>query len=1362
MYTKWSELIGLLVELLTTRSGSLTDTLVLSTTRLALGAFFLENLSSNSSVSSFSSPSGNSNEIQLNALHLTTTIFSQYPGHRGVILDELLQSIARLPTSKRNRVIYKVDGDDGSASISMFTALLQQLIQSLFSKKEKKEEEGIDSEKSNHTGADLKAVAQALKQQYEAALKVAFTFLNTFLRKCCGLTVGGQAVFSSDGDYRVLFEGLVADLMVTLHKPNWPAAQLLTQVLVKILITNITTTTQKGKGSAAGGSAQAHLNLRLASLDHLGTICSRFAKELSDVDGVKNEVKTSLNSILTGETENGGRGGDDVEDSDVSCELSKRKRRKKRKSSRNILDFLESDERMLKEIWKHLVRYCDEEKMLEQKNLLASIWLKEMEREMEVQSNQNREDDGESNGLVSLSNTEQLEAKVRAFMNLYATAANPNLEEDEYHVIDSKTSELIIRYLDISQNTTVKLFDSALGHIIAALSSTSNTTMRSRSMKSLSNILNHAKKENATALLARSDLQWAMKAALLDSSTSVREATIDLIGKFILSAQSEELVDKYYDIISERVLDTGVSVRKRVIKILRDICLTYPCYRKVPDICAKIIKRVNDDGEGIRKLVTETFTSMWFKEERDRPSILLKVASINHVVATVLTDRIGTEWLQQLLQNLFVAQNDQNKKKTVTEMALEEEDDSKSAQSVQQLQQVTSASSQIIEVLVSEILCGETSHANAAQSKSEILSAITTIWLFSKVCPNLLLNHISTLHPYLSTKCTTQLDIMVLSKVVQIIELVLPKLSNPSESLLTKIEEDLTKNILQNNAAVVGPCVSCLSAVIHKHSNNQTLAQDLFKKFFNVLDNYTQALSSNPDYLKQAGVRPRLLRALFTCGLFAKHFSFLEQKDQLYHILIRFVRQNQATADSPQARDTDVLLKALTGLGFMFERNPQFSLRQDTIEIYRSMLRCAYGSEEYQEMVQCQVLKNMTNYLSDEFNSEMNNTINWSKENLKSMSSEDGDANSLQSSIIQCYLGEVLRCTLSAIINVRRAAVNVIHIIHNGGHVHPLQLVPFLIAMSSDDDVNIRFRADHVLNEIERKYHGYVSMKSKVGVHLSYQLHSHSGRRGYRIENVNQSVPTSGSAPPASSTASSSDEKLITGRLATLYAVVANNRQSRRAFVTGLLKYFDMIGEASSSGFNDVMTSISIGRENVEEDQALLQQFVCDNIVWLPYSLWDEPLYILTQLELNLSILASNIQSQFKNILNLTDDDEDALDAKEDAKKDGVSQGVGSEEDDRPPDHQPPPGESDLSFTSDLKSYIPKPMPSILAVAELVKVLRAYYMLTWCKHLVRELYSINDLKVQDYSPNENQKVWDKQVHRRLVCVLCPVMLIVSK
>ena len=74
-----------------------------------------------------------------------------------------------------------------------------------------------------------------------------------------------------------------------------------------------------------------------------------------------------------------------------------------------------------------------------------------------------------------------------------------------------------------------------------------------------------------------------------DSSTMVREAAVDLVGRFIL--HDEELIDKYYKTITTRILDTGVSVRKRVIKILKDICLEYPSYHRIPEMCVKMIRR---------------------------------------------------------------------------------------------------------------------------------------------------------------------------------------------------------------------------------------------------------------------------------------------------------------------------------------------------------------------------------------------------------------------------------------------------------------------------------------------------------------------------------------------------------------------------------------------------------------------------------------------------------------------------------------------------------------------------------------------------------------------------------------------------
>lgn len=57
---------------------------------------------------------------------------------------------------------------------------------------------------------------------------------------------------------------------------------------------------------------------------------------------------------------------------------------------------------------------------------------------------------------------------------------------------------------------------------------------------------------NIFAIFLQTDMQNGVHGRLLDSSTSVREAAVELIGNFILSRP--ELVSQYYDMLSERIL----------------------------------------------------------------------------------------------------------------------------------------------------------------------------------------------------------------------------------------------------------------------------------------------------------------------------------------------------------------------------------------------------------------------------------------------------------------------------------------------------------------------------------------------------------------------------------------------------------------------------------------------------------------------------------------------------------------------------------------------------------------------------------------------------------------------------------------
>lgn len=49
----------------------------------------------------------NINELQLHALRLVSNIFGRYPKHRKLILEDILASLARLPSTKRGMRSYR-------------------------------------------------------------------------------------------------------------------------------------------------------------------------------------------------------------------------------------------------------------------------------------------------------------------------------------------------------------------------------------------------------------------------------------------------------------------------------------------------------------------------------------------------------------------------------------------------------------------------------------------------------------------------------------------------------------------------------------------------------------------------------------------------------------------------------------------------------------------------------------------------------------------------------------------------------------------------------------------------------------------------------------------------------------------------------------------------------------------------------------------------------------------------------------------------------------------------------------------------------------------------------------------------------
>lgn len=1261
VYNKMHELVGLLAELLSIQV--LTDTSVLHASSLGVAPFFVESVS----------------DLQLSALKLVTIIFTKYEKHRRLLLDDILASIARLPSSKRSLRTYRLNSED---HIQMLTALVLQLIQCVvvlsdnalsFSKSSKEDEEKKDEKRSSHVDADVFII-----NRYETATRIAGNFLTVFLNKCGSK---GEEI-----DYRPLFENFVQDLLATVNKPEWPAAELLLSLLGNLLVGHFS-----NKGS--------DMSLRVASIDYLGVVAARLRKDavssqckLSTIDQIIRDIKLEQQKDSD---------YDQIKDKDI-VGLSEDEERTVF-LQKVLLDYLAvngtKDSALGYARHFYLAQWyrdcaLEKSRVGQSKNSPSKKMHKKRAKKKNRHHNSDQEteseldeqdpDENDNNEQKNSQIYRIIEDKKRYIISRIRPCSTGTKLDILQTYIDYNSAELISQYL-ASKRPFSQSFDRYLKQILHVLTE-SSIAIRTKAMKCLTMIV-----EADPSVLARVDMQLGVKHSFLDHSTSVREAAVDLVGKFVLSRP--ELIDKYYDMLSARILDTGVSVRKRVIKILKDICMECPDFPKIPEICVKMIRRVNDE-EGIRKLVMEVFQNMWFTPVRERPSLdseslLRKVMNITDVVAA--SKDMGLEWFEQLLVSLFKPKEDK--------------DDSTKMQT-EPPRALLTACKQIVDCLIENVLrleetnLEDTEKSKRKGSSQRLVACLTTLYLFAKIRPRLLVNHAITLQPYLSLKCQTQGDYQIISSVAHTLELVVPLMEHPSETFLAQLEEDSVKLILQHDRSVVASCLSCLGSIVNNVTRNFKLIRDCFKKYYGHLTEYKSFYERDPTNPMLLKYRPFFRRALFTVGLLLRHFNFMDPeviegladniKDQVFETLNYFVHLD----------NDDIRHFTLSAIGSLCIRHYEFMMLPELKELYHHLLT----SEHALMHMRIQVLNNIEVYLQEEEKRMIKQDLEWAKlskqENLKEM----GDVSSgMASTVIQLYIKEILESFLHVNISVRHAALKVIQLILAQGLVHPVQIVPYLICMSTDCEKAVSHSADKQLQDIEKKYPGFIHMKSQFGIKLSYRLQKLLQNditvRGMRVR----------------------ESEFPSALNGFLYTILRNTKQQRRAIVLSFLKHFDETAKTSLS-------------------QML---YLADNLAYFTYQVQDEPLFIIHHIDIIISMSGTNLLQSFK----------EALLPKEGTAQSAQAQSAPTQTMVLGPDGQPRPEqlisledeEDDEEDEEILLSRLPN---DTTLLREYITASQGFLLLLTLRQHLKDLYGFSDAKIGQYSPSEAAKVYEKAVNRK--------------
>ncbi|CAL8108465.1 unnamed protein product [Calicophoron daubneyi] len=467
--------------------------------------------------------------------------------------------------------------------------------------------------------------------------------------------------------------------------------------------------------------------------------------------------------------------------------------------------------------------------------------------------------------------------------------------------------------------------------VVCRLAGEASVPVRTKALRCLSNIIEvdpdlltatDSDSEMVDGGLPRSSLLRLVHARLLDHSTAVREAAVDLVSR-LLSLRPHAL-SQYYPMLAERVLDKGVSVRKRTIRCFRELLLSgwefgdqmkgHPKHRSQllveqtgVEMSIKLIRRLHDE-ESIQKLVEEFFQILWFSPIPDSTrhwSRLLDQRILNLSSVILMLRCSSFDFLESFIKQVLSAEGPIKK----------EQMNSACEQMVDRLMT-------LIKRLVASLMSSTPRDKNKkflhkASSPLQVptlLSLLASLHLLSRCMPNLIQRHCDFLlnllhkaplvvvsaavgsssanHPNPDLEPPTGLDPQCLFHLVSTIEMSL--LANESQdsdyrhhssindhiskTKLYELQADLLHLIQRQGRLVVDSSLSCLATLSNQVLCDHTEVATCFSQFYGLLLNLSldlrKALSTRITNSTRISsrTRPSVLRALYTVGLMCKHF----------------------------------------------------------------------------------------------------------------------------------------------------------------------------------------------------------------------------------------------------------------------------------------------------------------------------------------------------------------------------------------------------------------------------------------------------------------------------------------------------------
>ncbi|KAF7591110.1 Sister chromatid cohesion protein 2 [Aspergillus hancockii] len=506
--------------------------------------------------------------VRRGAMDVLAKIFSKYPAQRPFVLDEILISLEKLPSTRQSARQFKLA--DGK-NIQLLTALVMQLVQTTAldvptsrstRAKQKLSSSGDDDEehlddgqgRNDDDGSELtmEQLATKVNRLYDNAVRSAQYIVKFIVQRAMTSTKTG------DQPYRNILDLFTEDLIGVLGSTDWPAAELLLRIMASHMV-------------------------GIADLDKSPATAKSMALELLGWMGsaISDLIVTAQHLLPTMEES----------DSDMADYL---KQLFEDYSSRALhpqdLVVPEGPYRMTLEHFLQ-IRHLDDWQLTSARGYYLAEWAKSF---CSVYYNADEKDD--------ITYDDMTEDLVDLFAKLFS---DPMWLETHKHFNNISTAHGRFAYiLTVLNSSFCKAFDTILKVLLNSIAS-DQAKVRSRSLKSVIYML-----EKDPSLLDRdTSVMRVILRCATDASPMVRDSALSLIAKCIsLKPKLEE--DGCRSILA-CAADTTAGVRKRCIGLLKDIYLKTSRTELKLAILDSFLQRTGDLEESVSSLARQTFEEIW-------------------------------------------------------------------------------------------------------------------------------------------------------------------------------------------------------------------------------------------------------------------------------------------------------------------------------------------------------------------------------------------------------------------------------------------------------------------------------------------------------------------------------------------------------------------------------------------------------------------------------------------------------------------------------------------------------------------------------------------------------------------------------